>query len=324
MFKHSTYKLFFFAALLGAGLTLCSGCSKATAAPTLDALHVAGTNLVGTNNQSVVLHGMSTHGLQWFGQFANAGAFTDLKKRGANVIRLAMYTDEGGYLSNAGLKEKVFSAADAALAQNLYVIIDWHILHDGNPRTHQQEAVNFFKEAARRFGSNPGVLYEICNEPNGNISWSNDVKPYALAVIPAIRASAPQSVILVGSTTWSQDVDIAAQDPLPFDNIMYTCHFYAGTHGKWLQDKIDTARSRGAAIFISEWGTSAADGNGGVFLDNASQWLNFLAARNLSWCNWSLCDKAESSAALNPGADPNGGWADSNLSPSGKFVFARF
>ena len=324
MFKHSNFKLFFVAALLTAGLTILSGCGKATAAPTLDALHVAGTNLVGTNNQPVVLHGMSTHGLQWFGQFANAGAFADLKKRGANVIRLAMYTDEGGYLSNAGLKEKVFSAADAALAQNLYVIIDWHILHDGNPRTHQQEAVNFFTEAARRFGSNPGVLYEICNEPNGNISWSNDVKPYALAVIPAIRASAPQSVILVGSTTWSQDVDIAAQDPLPFSNIMYTCHFYAGTHGKWLQDKIDAARSRGAAIFISEWGTSAADGNGGIFLDNAGQWLNFLAARNLSWCNWSLCDKAESSAALNPGADPNGGWTDSNLSSSGKFVFARF
>ena len=324
MRTHINFKLIILAALLTAGLTLLNGCGKATAAPAFGALHVAGTNLVGANNQPAVLHGMSTHGLQWFGQFANAGAFADLKKRGANVIRLAMYTDENGYLSNPGLKEKVFSAADAALAQDLYVIIDWHILHDNNPRTHQQEAVNFFSEAARRYGSNPGVLYEICNEPNGSISWSGDVKPYALAVIPAIRASAPQAVILVGSTTWSQDVDLAAQDPLPFSNIMYTCHFYAGTHGKWLQDKIDAARNRGAAIFISEWGTSAADGNGGVFLDSASQWLNFLAARNLSWCNWSLCDKSESSAALNPGANPNGGWTEGNLSPSGKFVFAHF
>jgi len=61
-----------------------------------------------------------------------------------------------------------------------------------------------------------------------------------------------------------------------------------------------------------------------VFLDAATQWLNFLDQEQISWANWSLCDKNESSAALNPGANPNGGWSDSDLSPSGKFVFGKF
>ena len=49
--------------------------------------------------------------------------------------------------------------------------------------------------------------------------------------------------------------DIAANDPLPYSNIMYACHFYTGTHTQWLRDKIDNALSKGIAVFISEWGT---------------------------------------------------------------------
>ena len=118
-------------------------------------------------------------------------------------------------------------------------------------------------------------------------------------------------------------MDIAADDPLSFNNIMYTCHFYAGTHGSDLRNKIDYALSKGAPIFVSEWGTSAADGNGGIFTDSAAEWLNFLAIRGISWANWSWCDKNESSAALVPGTDPNNITYDS-LTQSGKFVFSQF
>ena len=287
-------------------------------------LRVDGVNLVGATGQQAVLHGMSTHGMQWFGQFANTGAFRAIKDRGANVVRIAMYTDEGGYLSNQAVKDSVYRAVDAAIAQDMYVIIDWHILHDGNPRSHEQEAAGFFREASSRYAGNPAVIYEICNEPNGNITWSGDVKPYATDIIPIIRANSPKAVIIVGTTTWSQDVDVASRDPLSFNNIMYACHFYAGTHGQWLRDKIDISRQNGCAVFISEWGASAADGNGGVFLDAAGQWLDFLSARNMGWCNWSLCDKTESSAALRSGASSTGNWQDSDLSESGKFVFSHF
>ena len=187
-----------------------------------------------------------------------------------------------------------------------------------------REAKSFFSEMAKRYKDSPAVLYEICNEPNGNVSWKNDVKPYAQEVVKTIRDAGSDGVILIGSPTWSQDIHLAAADPVQGKNLMYTLHFYAGTHGKELRDRIDSARNKGIAIFVSEWGTSRADGSGGVFLKEAGEWLDFLESRSISWANWSLCDKNETSAALKPGASANGGWKQKDLSESGKFVFSRF
>ena len=157
-----------------------------------------------------------------------------------------MYTGEGGYLSQpAAVKAQLIAAVDAAIQADLYVIIDWHILSDGNPAAHTDQAVAFFTEMAQRYGDNPAVLFEICNEPNGNITWSGNVKPYAQRVVSAIRAYAPRSIILVGSPTWSQDIHQAAADPLQGTNLMYTLHFYAGTHGDWLRQRADQALAQG-------------------------------------------------------------------------------
>lgn len=288
-------------------------------------LQVKGTRLCNQAGEPVVLHGMSSHGVQWYPQFTSQAALANTARYGANLFRVAMYTEEGGYLHNPKtVLNQTIQAVEAAIAQDMYVIVDWHILSDGNPMTHLTEAKAFFTEMATRYGDNPAVLFEICNEPNGNITWAGDVKPYAQAVVATIRQSAPRSVILIGSPTWSQDLHLAAADPVSGTNLMYTCHFYAGTHGQWLRDRIDTALAAGLPIFISEWGTSASDGNGGVFLPETAQWLDFLKTRNISWANWSLCDKNESSAALNPGTNPGGVWTEKDLSASGKVVFGGF
>ena len=287
-------------------------------------LQVKGTQLCNAAGENVVLRGMSSHGLHWYPQYTNAQSIRNTAAYGANLFRVAMYTGEGGYLSDpAAVKKQLIAAVDAAIAADLYVIIDWHILSDGNPSAHTQEAAAFFREMTKRYGDNPAVLYEICNEPNGGVTWSRDVKPYAETVIAAIRENAPKSVILVGSPTWSQDIHEAAKDPLRGENLMYTLHFYAGTHGAELRRRIDDVRAEGLAVFISEWGTSRADGNGGVFLKESAKWLDFLDARGISWANWSLCDKNETSAALKPGTPNNRAWTESDFSESGTFVFSR-
>ncbi len=288
-------------------------------------LQVIGTQLCNEKGEPVVLHGMSSHGLQWYGQYASSGAMKATASYGANLFRAAMYTSENGYLSQgSSIRDLAFRAVDDAIKNDMYVILDWHILSDGNPMDHLKEAKAFFTEAAKRYKDQPAVLYEICNEPNGNVSWAKDVKPYAQEMVKAIRDAGSDGVILIGSPTWSQDIHLAAADPVPGKNLMYTLHFYAGTHGKNLRDRIDAAMKAGLPVFVSEWGTSRADGSGGVFLTEAKEWLDFLDKRGVSWANWSLCDKNETSAALRPGAPPNGGWKQSDLSESGKFVFSRF
>jgi len=49
-----------------------------------------------------------------------------------------------------------------------------------------------------------------------------------------------------------------------------------------------------------------------------------MARRNISWTNWSLCDKDETFAALHPSAFCEAVWTQEDLSQSSQFVFPRF
>lgn len=283
-------------------------------------LHLNGTQLVDQNNNVTVLRGMSSHGLQWFGQFVNLSSLTTLRDDWhADIIRCAMYTAEGGYLSNPAVKDKVIETIENAGKLGIYVLVDWHILSDNDPMMHVNEAKAFFQEISAKYGNKAHVIYEICNEPNSGATYWGSIKPYAQIIIPAIRANSPNSIAIVGTGTWSQDVQDPASDPLPYANTMYTLHFYAGSHGQWLIDRAKAAVSK-IALFVTEWGTSGADGAGSVDYGQSDMWMNFLDSYHISWCNWSLCDKTEATAALNPGANVNGGWGTSQLTASGNYV----
>ncbi len=78
--------------------------------------------------------------------------------------------------------------------------------------------------------------------------------------------------------------------------------------------------SRGAALMVTEWGTGSADGNGQLDSTETRKWLAFMDDHKLSWANWSVADKNETTAALLPGAAGTGGWADAQISASGRLV----
>jgi len=233
----------------------------------------------------------------------------------AGLVRAAMGVDDnGGYLSDASNKAKVKTVVDAAIANDIYVIIDWHSHHAEDYRA---EAIAFFKEMATTYGTNNHVIYEIYNEPL-NLNWNTVLKPYAEAVIAEIRAIDPDNLIIVGTPNWSQDVDIAANNPITgYANIAYTLHFYAGTHKQYLRDKAQTALNKGIPLFVTEWGSVEASGNGAVALSETNAWMNFLRTNNISHANWALNDKAEGASALVAGASPTGGWISSQLTASG-------
>jgi len=284
----------------------------------LGRLQVAGNQIVDQNGKPVALHGMSLFWSQWMGKYYTPDCIKWLRDDWhCTVIRAALGVTPAGYLENPEVElKKMYTVIDACLDLGIYVIVDWH---DHNAHNHQQAAITFFKDIATKYGSHPNIIYEIYNEPE-KISWTEVIKPYAESVIKSIRSKHSYNLILVGTPTWSQDVDIASQDPLLFDNIAYTLHFYASTHGQYLRDKATIALQNRAAIFVSEFGTCEYTGTGLINRIELDNWFNFMQKNQISWCNWSIADKNETSAALIPGASPEGGWTDIDLSRSGLII----
>ena len=290
------------------------------------ALSVKGTQLVDEKGQAVQLCGVSTHGIAWFPDFVNQDAVIQLSNDwGANLFRIAMYTDENGGYCTDGDKEKlkklVADGVGYAKQADMYVIVDWHVLHDQNPLTHKDEAIRFFDEMSGKFKDENHVIYEICNEPNGDTTWE-DVKAYAEEVIPVIRNNAKDAVILVGTPTWSQEIDKPQKDPITgYNNIMYTLHFYAATHKEDLQNKMKDAIAAGTPVFVSEYGLCDASGNGGNDLAQAGIWVDTMDQLGVSYAVWSFCNKNETSALIASNCQKTSGFAEEDLSESGKWIY---
>ena len=290
------------------------------------ALRVEGTQLVDKNGDAVQLKGVSTLGIVWFPQFVNKDAFADIKSWGGNTIRLAMYTEEyDGYLSGGNQEEqlnRLDEGIKAATDLDMYVIVDWHILSDGNPNQHKEEAKTFFDEMSAKYKDYDNVIYEICNEPNGGTTWE-DIRSYAEEVIPVIRNHAKDAVIILGTPTWSQDVDAVAAHPLEEENLMYACHYYAATHKQELRDKVKKALDAGTPVFISEYSICDASGNGGIDYDEAEKWAEFTDENQLSYIQWNLANKEETSSLIKSGCDKTSGWTDEDLTETGLWLKQR-
>ena len=278
-------------------------------------LSLDGNNIVNQYKEKIVLKGISSHGLQWFNYLITDENIKTLKSWNTNVFRLAMYTKEGGYIDNRNVYDDLIKDIDLVISNDMYVIVDWHILSDNNPNNYKNEAIDFFDKISSKYKNTPNIIYEICNEPNGGTSW-NDVKSYAEDVIKTIRKNS-NNIIIVGTPTWSQDVDSVINNKIDDKNTMYALHFYSGTHKDDLRNKAKRALDNNVPIFVSEFGVSDASGNGGVYLDEANKWMEFIKNNNLSFVNWSLADKNESSALLK---QDNKVVSDDSLSESGKYI----
>lgn len=288
------------------------------------ALSVQGNRIMNKKHEPVSLAGPS---LFWGNKGWRAEGFYHRQSLayakndwGATIVRAAMgVEDKGGILEDPhGRLEKMHTVIKAAIDLGLYVIIDWHSHH---AEDHPQAAIDFFRLMAQTYGQYDNVIYEIYNEPLRDVSWSNTIKPYALSVIAAIREYDPDNIIVVGTPTWSQDVDDAADDPITeYSNIAYTLHFYAGTHGQKLRDKAQYALDKGIALMVTEWGTVSADGDGAVAYEETVRWLHFMKDNQLSHCNWSFHNKDEGASVFKPGTSVKGRWRDKHLTPSGLFV----
>ena len=266
-------------------------------------LKTEGSQLKNGAGEYVQLKGLSSHGIQWYSNLITYENLEKLKNEwNTNVFRIAMYTDpnNGGYVYDSEeCTQKVYNIVDMATKLDMYVIIDWHTLKDNNPKTYQSQSEEFFNKVSEKYANNPYVIYEICNEPNGkSVTWANDVKPYAENIIKVIRKNSPKSLIVVGTPNWCTDLTTVADDPLNYDNVMYSCHFYAGSHGQNLQSQIDYCINKNIPIIISECGITDSSGNGKIYTESFENWMSYIENKKLSWIYWSFCNKGEESSVL--------------------------
>ena len=292
-------------------------------------LRVCGVNLCNQYGKPIQLRGVSTHGLQWFPGCYNTSSLNTLANDWkADVLRIAMYVNEDGYVTNpSGFTSQVNTLVDAAEQRGMYAIVDFHTLTPGDPNVNVENAKTFFRNVASRNAAKKNVIYEIANEPNG-VSWQG-IRSYASQVIPVIRAADPDAVILVGTRAWSSlgvsegstSAEIVA-NPVPFDNIMYTFHFYAASHQDTYRNEVRNAAGK-LPLFVSEWGTTSATGGGTVDLSSSTAWLDLLDSLKISHVNWTYSDANESSAAFQPGTCSGSDYGTSRLSQSGQFVRSR-
>ena len=292
------------------------------------ALHVDGLQVKDKYNQPFTLRGASTHGMHWGDgeTFLNKTAFQNLRDEwGVNMVRLVSYVTQGGYTQ--GSKDKLDKHIQEGVSDltdlGMYAIIDWHV-HAENPNDKKSEAIQFFDTYSKKYKDQSNIIYEICNEPTGT-PW-NQIRPYAVDVINTIRANDPDAIIVVGTNTWSQDVDEVATNGGKIDdpNVMYTIHFYSGSHGESLREKVRTALKAGTPVFCTEFGVCDASGNGGFDLEEADRWIDFFEENGISYCCWSLSKKNESASMLSPECNKVNGFTNADLGATGAWLINTY
>ena len=292
------------------------------------ALHVDGLQVKDKYDQPFTLRGASTHGMHWGDgeTFLNKTAFQNLRDEwGVNMVRLVSYVTQGGYTQ--GSKDKLDKHIQDGVSDltdlGMYAIIDWHV-HAENPNDKKSEAIQFFDTYSKMYKDQSNIIYEICNEPTGT-PW-NQLRPYAVDVVNTIRANDPDAIIVVGTNTWSQNVDEVATNggKLNDSNVMYTIHFYSGSHGESLREKVRTALKAGTPVFCTEFGVCDASGNGGFDLEEADRWIDFFEENGISYCCWSLSKKNESASMLSPECNKVNGFTNADLGATGAWLINTY
>ena len=288
-------------------------------------LRVSGVQLQNESGEPVQLQGVSSMWLNWEddGYAENPNSLRWMRNNWKlSVIRAAMGVErEEAYLAYPEkAKEQVYRIVDNAIDAGVYAIVDFHSHY---AHQYQDEAVEFFTEVAAKYAGVPNVIYETFNEPI-EITWP-ELKKYHEAVVAAIREQDPEAVIILGTPSYSQQVDVAAADQVAGTNLMYTLHYYSCAHKSWLRQRADVALARGAALFVTEWGATTADGGlkGEMCLEESQLWDDWMNERAISWAAWKLDDCEDSTCLLAAEAPLDGGWTNGYLHGHGPFVRGR-
>ena len=255
------------------------------------------------SGKQVMLRGMSLFwsdatGSQYYNPTVISWA---AEKLGIDVFRFAMgikcYNSNGGdcqansddaiitansYLGNkTGKESQLDNMVKAAIENDIYIIVDWHSHRAENEKN---DAKDFFGRMAAKYKDVPNIIWEVYNEPVNTDMGT--IAGYANDVIGTIRNNGSTHLALVGTPFYSQMGSCSGVNDA---NSAYVFHFYAASHSLGsFKGNIEGCLNGGKAVFITEWGTTDANGTGNVSSSETNNWTSYMDQKNIPNCNWSL------------------------------------
>jgi hypothetical protein len=221
-------------------------------------LKVSGNRIVTVDGKDAWLQGISIPSLEWTeaGEHILESAKVAIEDWKANCIRLPVkakfwagrgpYSKDGG----AGYRQLVEDTANFCAARGVYLVLDLHGF-----RAPEESDVKFWESAAERFKNNPGVLFELFNEPH-DISWDvwqkggpvTDEKGGSTviaengeklrgfqsvgmqALIDTVRKAGARNIVIAGGLDWGYDLSGIlngyALDDRGGNGLVYSSHVY--------------------------------------------------------------------------------------------------
>lgn len=263
-------------------------------------LSVLGDNIVDNEGKVIRLKGIARPSLEWNaqGEFLSEQDFANMKKWGANAIRISLNQSswfKSKPLDVKGSYKQIIDAIVYHATQNgMVIILDLHWTKDGGqPNMADKDSLKFWKGVATQYKDFGNVIFELFNEP-ANIEqdvWLNGNRAYAgyQALYDAVRSTKAQNICIINGMQWGFNLDfINAHDEYKYAikgyNIVYGSHPYRRSYDA-IYSSLAGIISRYPILF-TEFGDDDAKDYPNSFAPAYTNTLLFLNQYNGSYTAW--------------------------------------
>jgi endoglucanase len=275
-------------------------------------LSTAGNQIVDERGAAVRLRGFNLAGFEFQaeGSPVTKARLDQVVAMGANVLRLPI--NQRRALTDPAYVARLDAAARDANARGVYVLFDMHWLVDHQTALPDADTARMWRQLAHRWADQPGVLFDLHNEP-GMVGWEANAR-WAEALIANIRSVHPRSLVFVEGTNKAQRVAGALDRPIRAANVVYEVHAYGPVqHGpgvgpaQW--DRLFGKVAERLPVFVGELGGEPRE------LAAMTELLAYCDRKGLGWAAWHCADGDVFTA--DGGLSPMGRLAARSLTSSG-------